>query len=135
MVSELSKLSEQQINELRDRLRQRFAEVREEIHQELLRSDEESYLDLAGRVRDSEDESVANLLVDLKFAAMDRHVQEIRAIEAALARIREGSYGICSDCGDPIGFERQQAYPTAKRCYRCQTVYEKTHYQENHPRL
>jgi len=132
---ELPELSEQQIHELSARLRQRFAEVREEIHQELLRADEENYLDVAGRVRDSEDESVANLLVDLKFAAMDRHILEIRAIESALGRIREGTYGICIDCNNPIGFERQQANLTAPRCYRCQTVYEQTHYQENHPRL
>jgi DnaK suppressor protein len=135
MASELSELSEQQIHILKNKLGQRFTEVREEIHQELLQSDEESYLDLAGRVRDSEDESVANLLVDLKFASMDRHVREVRAIEAAFGRIQEGTYGVCIDCDNPIGFERQQAYPTAQRCYRCQTVYEKTHYQENHPRL
>jgi RNA polymerase-binding protein DksA len=130
-----SELSDQQIRELRDSLERRFAEVREEVGQELLRSDDERYLDLAGRVRDSEDESVANLLIDLNFASIDRHIREIRSIEAALERIKDGSYGVCIDCDNPIGFERQQAYPTAQRCFRCQTLYEKTHYQEAHPRL
>lgn len=132
MTSELSK---QQIHELQNSLEKQFAEVREEVRQELIRSNDERYVDLAGRVRDSEDESVANLLIDLNFALINRHIREIRLIEVALERIKDGSYGECIDCDGPIGFARQQAYPTAQRCFRCQTIYEKTHYQEAHPSL
>ena len=33
-------------------------------------------------------------------------VQEVRMIEAALKRIANGTYGICVNCGDPIGEDR-----------------------------
>lgn len=46
-------------------------------------------------------------------------VQEIRAIEAALGRIEDGSYGICVNCGDPIAEERLDAVPQAPRCRNC----------------
>lgn len=52
------------------------------------------------------------------------HVQAIRDVEAAFRRIRMGVYGICMDCGERIGFDRLQAYPTAKRCLACQKRHE-----------
>ena len=33
----------------------------------------------------------------------------------------------CIDCGQPIPFARLEAYPTAKRCLRCQQIREATH--------
>jgi DnaK suppressor protein len=37
-------------------------------------------------------------------------------IEAALQRIEDGSYGLCSECGRPIGEERLEAVPYATLC-------------------
>ncbi|MBS1214798.1 MAG: transcriptional regulator, TraR/DksA family, partial [Proteobacteria bacterium] len=93
-------LTEHQINGFKKRLNDRFAEVRREIAAELLSADEEQYGELAGRVHDFGDESLADLLVDLELASIDRHIQEIRDIDAALMRIAQGGYGECSDCGE-----------------------------------
>ena len=40
-------------------------------------------------------------------------------IDAALARLDEGSYGVCERCGQPIGVERLAARPAATTCVRC----------------
>ncbi|NIO41267.1 MAG: TraR/DksA family transcriptional regulator, partial [Burkholderiales bacterium] len=40
-------------------------------------------------------------------------------------RMATGTYGICIECEGDVGYKRLQAYPTAKRCHRCQTQYEK----------
>jgi len=50
-----------------------------------------------------------------------------RAVEAldALRRIRDGTYGICADCGKRIPAARLQAKPEATRCVACQTEYER----------
>ena len=77
-----SVLSDKQINELKKQLKQRFFELREEIRQELLESDNEHFIELAGQVHDMEEESVADLLVDLNLAIIDQHVEEIREIDA-----------------------------------------------------
>jgi len=37
-------------------------------------------------------------------------------IDAALERIEDGTYGLCADCGGPIGEERLLAVPYATRC-------------------
>jgi DnaK suppressor protein len=118
-------LTQYQINAFKDTLGRRFQSVREEIRQALLRSDEQSYIELAGRVHDAEEASVADLLVDVSLADIDRHVEEIRDIDAALSRIATGRFGTCCDCGEAIEVARLEAYPTAKRCAPCQAAYEK----------
>jgi RNA polymerase-binding transcription factor DksA len=45
--------------------------------------------------------------------------QEIRQIEAALARIVSGEYGICATCGDPISDERLNVLPCTPFCRDC----------------
>jgi len=118
---------DKQRKELKKQLKDRYFELREEIRQELLRSDEQHFIDLAGLVHDIEEESVADLLVDLDLTIVDMHIEEIRQIDAALIRMAEGSYGGCVDCGDEIPVERLKAYPIATRCRRCQVAYEHSH--------
>lgn len=55
---------------------------------------------------------------DLGFAA--RAEQVLRLCNEALERIEQGTYGVCVDCGRPIGKERLIALPFAERCVRCQ---------------
>lgn len=128
-------LSDTQIRELEARLKDRLTTLVEETRQILLASDKEPYIRLAGEVHDIGEQSVADLLVDLDLADVDRHVEEVRDVEAALLRIAGQSYGTCSDCGDAIAYERLDAYPTAKRCARCQAQHEKTFISPGHPSL
>jgi RNA polymerase-binding protein DksA len=130
-----TELSDAQIIAFSQQLKQRYEEVLSDIRQGLLESQDQHYIDLAGRVHDREEESVADLLVDLELAERDRHIQEIREIEAARIRIRIGTYGDCVDCGEPIAAARLAAYPTAERCVECQTRYEKTHVQNGRASL
>lgn len=46
-------------------------------------------------------------------------LMEIRMIEAALARVADGSFGDCVACGEPIAEERLDAVPHAARCRNC----------------
>tara|TARA_R110001599_G_scaffold328016_2_gene541205 strand:- start:236 stop:559 length:324 start_codon:yes stop_codon:yes gene_type:complete len=46
-------------------------------------------------------------------------LQELKAIDAALARIKDGTYGICVECGEPISPERLAVVPTAALCHSC----------------
>jgi RNA polymerase-binding transcription factor len=40
-------------------------------------------------------------------------------VEAARARLADGTYGTCERCGEPIGEGRLEARPTARTCIRC----------------
>lgn len=128
-------LNQAQRDELGGKLRARRAVLLTDIQSELRQSDNEHWNDLAERVHDVGDESVADLLSDVGLAVIDRHLQELRDIEAAQARLAMGSYGVCQDCAGPIGYTRLTAYPSALRCHACQQQYERTHAGEGHPRL
>ena len=109
--------------------------LRGEIRAHLLSSDQEQYAELAGQVHDTGDESVADLLADVNTAVLSRLIVELRQVEAALARIGDGSYGVCEDCGVAIPFARLQAYPAATRCVADQERHEKMFAGEGKPTI
>jgi RNA polymerase-binding protein DksA len=116
----MNDLTDLQISDLGARLSQRSRVLKTEIREALIQSDQQHHKDLAGSVADTGDEAVADMLVDVEIALVDRHVKELRDIESALQQIRDGSYGACIDCGNAIGYERLTANPSATRCIRCQ---------------
>ncbi len=122
-------LDARQMEELKSAMRDRVLQLREEIRQVLRRSDSEQYAQIANEVRDLEDESFADLIVDVNLAEIDRDLDELRAVEAALRSVQEGGYGQCEQCGLPIEFHRLKATPSATRCYDCQSSFERTHFQ------
>lgn len=119
--------NDRQLGEFKTVLQKRYDLLRDEIRQELLDSDNQHFIDLAGQVHDLEEESVADLLVDIDLAVIDLHVCEIREIDAALMRLARGRYGVCTDCADEIDVERLQAQPAARRCSLCQEQFERNH--------
>jgi len=54
-----------------------------------------------------------------------RDKEKLHAVEEALERVREGTYGVCEECGDEIGGGRLKAMPLAKSCVNCQSQMEK----------
>ena len=62
----------------------------------------------------------ADAVAEMAVATVIREDQELLQIEAALARIGDGSYGICIECGGEIGRARLKADPAAMHCLPCQ---------------
>jgi DnaK suppressor protein len=56
----------------------------------------------------------------------EREGSLLKKIEAALGRIRSGSFGTCLECGDPISLPRLQARPVATLCIDCKAEQEQT---------
>jgi DnaK suppressor protein len=48
-------------------------------------------------------------------------------IEEAIARLDRGDYGACVDCEEAIDPRRLAALPWAKRCFSCQTAFDREH--------
>jgi RNA polymerase-binding transcription factor DksA len=45
--------------------------------------------------------------------------EAIEEVEDALLRIRDGGYGTCQSCGQPISFARLEVFPGARCCIAC----------------
>lgn len=54
----------------------------------------------------------------------DRERRLLTKIDEAIARIDEGTYGICEDCGEEIGLKRLEARPVTTLCIDCKTIQE-----------
>ena len=57
---------------------------------------------------------------DLAIGNVDRESTLLRNVKSALARIHDGSFGICIDCESEISEKRLKAVPWAPRCIECQ---------------
>ena len=113
-------LTQSELQEFRDLLKARALGLREAIHKHMIQSDDKAHVELAGRVQDRAEESVADMLADLQIAALNRETRELADVEVALGRIRDATYGLCVECGEAVATPRLRAYPTAKRCISCQ---------------
>jgi DnaK suppressor protein len=131
----MSHLNSEQLSELNKQVEAERTRLRQDIRNELTISDNEQYAALAGQVHDTGDESVADLLSDVNTAIISHSIKELREIEAAQERLREGTYGRCEECGEPIPFERLKAYPAARLCIADQERYEANHPDEQHSEL
>lgn len=131
----MRELTSTQLQALKSALQQRRAGLLDSIREQLLDTERQSYAELAGTVHDLEDESVASLLEDLGHSQIDRHVEEVRDIDAALQRLAEGNYGYCVDCGREIEHERLFVQPTARRCLDDQKKRERTFRDVGQPTL
>lgn len=98
-------LSPTQLDQLARKLREDYQALVREVRDELENSGNQHRIDLLNREPgDSGDESLANALADFNLTILDRHIDGMRDIEAALQRIRNGEYGVCVDCGDAVTF-------------------------------
>lgn len=132
----MAALKKSQLDELVLQLKTQYQVLLREVHDELENAGSQHRIDLLNNEPgDSGDESMANALADINVATLDHHIRDIRDIEVAFQRIKEGTFGACIDCGDDIAIERLQAFPTAKRCIVCQAKREREFVQEGHPKL
>jgi DnaK suppressor protein len=129
-------MTKTQLARLTRKLDEQYAMLLEQVRDALEKSENQQYVELIDRSpADSADQATGDALADLNLAIIDRHVREVRDIEATRVRIAEGGIGVCIDCGIEIPFERLCAYPTAKRCRVCQEQHERTYSHEGNPTL
>jgi DnaK suppressor protein len=129
-------LTKAQFAKLERTLDTQYQSLLEEVRDALEHSENQQYVELIDRApADIADQATGDALADLNLTIIDRHVREIRDIEATRMRLREGGVGECIDCGTDIGFERLYACPTAKRCLDCQQQHERTYAHEGNPTL
>ncbi len=61
----------------------------------------------------------ANMSRDMMAATLERERRTLGEIESALARMEEGEYGVCANCGVAIPQARLKALPWARVCVNC----------------
>src|SRR4029453_5883316 len=94
-------------------------QLRQETEQ--VRTDQAAALELYDDgVKDSVDLSVSDLSKEIALRLGERTSKVGADIDQALLRMKEGMYGICTRCGEPINERRLEAVPTARYDAQCQ---------------
>ncbi len=107
-----------------DILRRQLIQRREEIVREA-KSEIAKYItgeanQLVETALDEGDWSVIDVSADINLRRLETHRQRLLGIDEALMKLREGSYGVCEDCGSEISAERLRVMPFAIFCRDCQ---------------
>jgi RNA polymerase-binding transcription factor len=75
-------------------------------------------------VLDAAETSESDIQDDIEFALIQMKTETLHKIEEALARLDEGTFGYCFECGDEISERRLRALPFAVRCKDCEEARE-----------
>jgi len=105
-------------------------EVLTELHSQrakLVKLIEDAEHDLAGLMRDAGDGAghdqadmgATSFERDHELTVVNNERDMVAQIDRALARIHDGTYGVCESCGQPIGKMRLMAFPRATLCMSC----------------
>lgn len=110
-------------NEDIDTLQQRLALMRKQALDEIKTANAEIESTRASKYGEagsrSDDIEIARF-EEIRRSEIEIDRGALRKIEEAEHRMIEGSYGVCSDCGEPIARERLLALPAATRCAACE---------------
>ena len=107
----------------------RFREILVEKKEELLRSakrtlDADMMLD-TDDLADEMDLASSEYLQSFTFRLRGREKTFLKKIDHALAKIDEGTFGICEECEEPIAVKRLEARPETTLCIRCKEDQER----------
>lgn len=107
---------------MRKRLEEKQAELQQHIAT-LTRSlvPPEDTVQAGDGVEDLEEEAVDLEEIDVEQATLDNEKALLAEVQQALARIDNGTYGICTNCGQPIPEERLEAIPWTSLCVTCES--------------
>ncbi|RKY60855.1 MAG: RNA polymerase-binding protein DksA [Candidatus Latescibacterota bacterium] len=98
--------------------RERILRGLDNVQEDLKETSEETLIEEIDKAFSSEGR-------ELLSSFIDRHTEGLEAVNQALERIKEGTYGICVRCGGEISEERLEAIPTASLCLSCQQALER----------
>ena len=108
------KKARETLNEMRAQL---LRSVQEELHEGREQTKDEG-MDTYDLATDARDREISVILTD-------REREKLQAIDDALARIDDGSYGVCESCESDIAEGRLEALPFTRLCINCQAEREK----------
>jgi DnaK suppressor protein len=126
-----SGMSRSRYSELKKMLDGRRREIQAEVQGKMRGVREEgTWGGKLNEVLDAVESAEADIQEDLEFALVQMKSETLNKINDALARLEQGNYGNCFDCGEEIGEKRLRALPFAVRCKDCEEARENAEQRE-----
>jgi DnaK suppressor protein len=110
--------------ELKKILEGRRREILSEVQGKIRDVRTEGTTQKLNEVFDAGESSEADIQEDIEFALIQMKAETLQKINEALARLEQGVYGNCYECGEEISEPRLRALPFAVRCKDCEEARE-----------
>ena len=113
-------MEKKRVEQFKKRLETRQQELRRLVSrnvQDGRAADEQAAQDIA-------DKAANSYTKEFLFHQSNNDRQLLQLVEEALHRIREGSYGECTNCGNELNAKRLEAVPWTRYCINCQEKVE-----------
>ena len=118
-------------NELKQMLDDRRRELQAEVQGKMRGVREEgTWGGKLNEVLDAVESAEADIQEDLEFALVQMKSETLNKVNDAMARLEQGNYGNCYDCGEEIAEKRLRALPFAVRCKDCEEARETAEQRE-----
>jgi RNA polymerase-binding transcription factor len=117
-------------NELKQMLEERRREIQAEVQGKIRDVRAEASMGGKNEVFDAVESSEADIQDDIEFALIQMKSETLNKINDALARLDNGDYGNCFECGEEIAEKRLRALPFAVRCKDCEEARENAEKRE-----
>ncbi len=75
--------------------------------------------------KDEGDFATLSIETDIDERIIEQQQRELKEIDIALGKIKDGTYGICEMCEEPIGIERLKVKNFARYCISCREIVER----------
>ncbi len=108
-----------------DTFKKRLEEKQRELRQNVSRTEQDGRAADLDTAQDIADRASSSYQKEFLFHQSSNERQTLQMVEAALNRIREGTFGECISCGNEINSKRLEAVPWTRYCIECQEKMEK----------
>ena len=114
---------------------QDFKKRLEQMRRDVISDVEQTLSDMTcqdGNIPDPNDRATVESDRSFELRLRSRERKLLDKIDAAIARIKEGTYGICEECGAEIRLKRLEARPVATFCINCKMLQEQHEKAQGH---
>ena len=115
-------LDHRQLEEIRQILDTRCTALRSEVSDDVSKIRAQLVGDTEGG---PDDRPAAMQVADVGDAELARDLHELEHVENARIRLDSPDFGSCTDCNQPIPYERLRVLPATTRCLPCQRQHER----------
>jgi RNA polymerase-binding protein DksA len=116
-------LTPEQLEHFKNKLLEKRGNIEAQLQTFAKKSDtmKDDYETVFEQIGDSPDDNAAEVTDYEDNLAIEQELEEdLKEIDEALERIENGTYGICTDCNQPMTVERLEAMPEATLCIKCE---------------
>jgi DnaK suppressor protein len=108
-----------------EKYRRALVDKKDSLSKEMLKNKDAGQENSEEITQDIADKASSSYTKEFLFSLSDGERVLLQQIDQALVRIDEGSYGLCTNCGNPVPEKRLDAVPWTPYCVDCMELSEK----------